>query len=480
MQSYAAQFPSLVEHCAPTPPRAPQWISFNEQLAQQLDLSALFRDAEQALACLSGTELNEAITPTASAYAGHQFAHFVPRLGDGRAILLSEVQGRDGLTYDVQLKGAGKTPFSRGGDGRSPIGPVLREYLCSEAMHALGVPTTRALAAVASGELVFRDTSLPGAILTRVARSHLRVGTFQYVAQQGDNDLLQRFADYVITRHYPHCRETDAPYLDLFEAINDSQARLIAQWMANGFIHGVMNTDNMTLSGETIDYGPCAFLEAYQADAVFSSIDKQGRYAYRNQPGIGQWNLARLAESMLALIDPDTDTAIKQVTLVLNAFPKMYEHYYDQLFAQKLGLYQISDNSRALVKDFLELLEAAELDFTLAFRYLSDPDDSRRQPFFAAAENWPQWHSRWQAELAQQGLSATELSQRLQATNPAYIPRNHLIEQVIQDVLETGKLEAFQLLLEALQNPFDERPEFAHLMQPAAPTERVTKTFCGT
>ncbi|MEA3586876.1 YdiU family protein [Pseudidiomarina sp. 1APP75-27a] len=485
-QSYPRLDPRLTAAVEPTPVMDPQWIAFNDELAEQLAIPAAQRASDDGLQIFSGNQVPDWAQPHALAYAGHQFANYVPQLGDGRAVLLTEVIGNDGRRYDIQLKGSGRTPYSRGGDGRSPIGPVLREYLLSEAMHRLGVPTTRALAAVATGELVQREEALPGAILTRVAASHLRVGTAQYVLAFKERDLLKKFADYVIDRHYPHCANAEDPYLALLEAVIDRQAQLIAQWMSLGFIHGVMNTDNMTLSGETIDYGPCAFMEAYDPATVFSFIDRRGRYAYQNQPGIGVWNLARFAETLLPLIKvgaDDTDDAkgaIKQATAAIEQFQQIYEGYYWQRMTAKIGLPGADADAKVLTQDYLELMQQQQVDFTLAFRLLGDSDPKRLADLFENSQAWQDWHQRWQQAITAEDASMSSAQTKLNRINPAYIPRNHLVEAAIEEAVQEGSLALFNQLNEVLRTPFVEQDNAGDFFQPATPEQAVPRTFCGT
>lgn len=468
------------EDCQPTAVRAPQYLAFNSALAAELNLPEALWDTAEGLTLFSGNQLPAWTAPLAQAYAGHQFANYVPRLGDGRALLLAEVRHQDGQLRDLQLKGAGRTPFSRGGDGRSPIGPVIREYLVSEAMHALGIPTTRALAAVSSGELVFRDETLPGAILTRVASSHIRIGTMQYAASQQDPAVIKQLADYVIQRHYPDCQQEANPYLALLCNVIERQAALVAHWMSVGFIHGVMNTDNMTLSGETIDYGPCAFMEAYNPAQVFSYIDQQGRYAYKNQPAVAQWNLARLAEALLALIHPEQEQAISLAVTELNRFPEIYQQHWLRRFTAKLGLTNAVASDKALIDDFLDLLAKSSADFTLAFRDLNTPNQPYLQQQLSAA-SWQNWFSQWQNRLqAEQQQFATNPSAIMAAANPVLIPRNHLIQRVIDEVSTTGDLSLFNQLHRLWQQPFTDTAENKPFQAAAVPQERVCQTFCGT
>ncbi|OZB06783.1 MAG: hypothetical protein B7X54_01065 [Idiomarina sp. 34-48-12] len=468
--SYQNLSDQLFAPCEATPVRAPQWIAFNEDLAEQLQIPQELWATDEGLQVFSGNQTPEWATPAALAYAGHQFANFVPQLGDGRALLLTEVLDKHDQRFDIQLKGSGRTPYSRGGDGRSPIGPVLREYLVSEAMHKLNVPTTRALAAVATGEWVQRETAQPGAILTRVAKSHLRVGTAQYVLHLRDYNLLKRFADYIIDRHYPELNNREAPYIALLEHVQHNQAKLIAKWMSLGFIHGVMNTDNMTLSGETIDYGPCAFMEAYEPATKFSFIDKRGRYAYQNQPAIGLWNIARFAETLLPLIHDAPDTAVTQATAIIETFQETYEGYYWQEMSAKIGVTDLSA-AKPLIERYLNLMQAQQIDFTQAFRFLGDETPERAQRLFKNSESWQLWFNDWQ-----KASNNSDLHQ----VNPAYIPRNHLIEQAIQAAANDGDLSVFNRLQQMLAEPFTEREAFRDWFEPAQAEQAVTQTFCGT
>lgn len=485
--SYRQLPASCFEDCQPTAVRAPQYLAFNQALAAELGLPETLWGTDEGLALYSGNQLPDWAAPLAQAYAGHQFANYVPRLGDGRALLLAELRNNDGKLFDLQLKGAGRTPYSRGGDGRSPVGPVIREYLVSEAMYALGVPTTRALAAVSSGELVFRDEALPGAILTRVASSHIRIGTMQYAASQQDPTVIKQLADYVIARHYPACQQQANPYLALLNQVLDRQAALIAHWMSLGFIHGVMNTDNMTLSGETIDYGPCAFMEAFNPAQVFSYIDQRGRYAYKNQPAVAQWNLARLAEALLGLIHPEQAPAIELAMEALNRFPQLYQQYWLTRFAAKLGIATPVAADKALIDDFLQLLAESNADFTLSFRDLLTPE----QPYLnqvaapAALQNWlTQWQTRLETEqsatASEHSVTAKEPNLIMAAANPVLIPRNHLIQRVIDEVTATGDLTLFNQLQRLWQKPFVDTTENKPFQLAAAPQERVSQTFCGT
>ena len=424
--------------------------------------------------------------PLAQAYAGHQFGNFVPQLGDGRALLLGEVVDTHGARRDIALKGSGPTPFSRGGDGKAAVGPVLREYLIGEAMHALGIPTTRALAAVGTGESVYRERALPGAILTRVAASHVRVGTFQFFAARRRWDQVRRLADYVIDRHDPELKEDADRYLLLLKAVTERQAALVAQWMLAGFIHGVMNTDNTALSGETIDYGPCAFMESYNPQTVFSSIDSFGRYAYRNQPEIAQWNLARFAETLLPLIDQDEpERAVPQVVDVVNGFAVSYEETWMAGVRSKLGLEASTsggDGDRLLAQDWLELLEEHSVDYTLAWRRLADAADGDPQSLetlFPSPSVIRPWLEPWRRRIEQQSTAATVATMR--SVNPIYIPRNHLVEEALTAATDNADLTQFSRLLDVITKPYDELPELKTYAQPASQDFMASyKTFCGT
>ncbi|WP_290609915.1 protein adenylyltransferase SelO [Arsukibacterium sp. UBA3155] len=466
--------------CSPTPVAAPEWLAFNQPLANELALPEQYHASELGLALFAGNNLPQWCQPIAQAYAGHQFANYVPRLGDGRAILLADVKATDGQLYDIQLKGAGPTPFSRGGDGRSPIGPVIREYLVSEAMHALGVPTTRALAAVSTGETVYREEALPGAIITRVAKSHIRIGTFQYVAALGDTARLTEFTDYVIARHYPQCTIQQKPYLKFLQAVIAAQAATVAHWMSLGFIHGVMNTDNMTITGETIDYGPCAFMEAYDEKTVFSSIDRRGRYAYSNQPPVALWNLTRFAETLLPLLAADQPAAIALASSALEAFSQQYQAAYLQRMTAKLGIEHATPDDAELVKSVLALMQQDKVDFTVFFRQLSANTPEKAGELFNDQNSWLNWFSDWQARVTAQKQTGKHRATAMQRVNPELIPRNHLVQQAIEQVTRDGDLSLFNQLKQAWLAPFDADPAFAAFSQPASEQERVQRTFCGT
>lgn len=476
--------------CSPSPVSAPQWLAFNQPLAAELGLPEAFWGTEAGLQLFAGNQLPDWAQPHALAYSGHQFGHFNPHLGDGRAILLTEIVTPEGQRFDLQLKGSGRTPYSRRGDGRSAIGPVIREYLVSEAMHHLGVPTTRALAAVATGDWVQREQAQPGAILARVARSHLRVGTAQYVLNLNSAAKLKSFADYLIERHYPEIILQHAPgfarYDALLSAVIERQAQLIAQWMSLGFIHGVMNTDNMSLVGDTIDYGPCAFMEAYNEHQVFSFIDKQGRYAYANQPAMAQWNLARFAETLLPIMTandaPEPEAAIaatiERATELVMGFSDKYQQYYQAYFSAKIGLSADHPEASKLVQQLLAIMQQQHIDFTLAFRYLGDAEPNRRNHLFSNSASWLTWHQQWLHATA--STPTHQLQRQLNEVNPALIPRNHLIEDCINEVIKTGSLAQFVRLQQAFAQPYQERAEYADLMPPATASQQVTTTFCGT
>ena len=453
-----------------------QLLALNQQLAGELGLDADWLGGPDGLRFLVGALLPSGAEPVAQAYAGHQFGGYVPRLGDGRAMLLGELADADGLLRDIHLKGSGRTPFARGGDGLAAVGPMLREYIVSEAMHALAVPTTRSLAVVATGRPVQRETLLPGAVLTRVAASHLRVGSFQYAAATGDLDLLRRLADHAIARHYPGAAMTENPYLALFEAVAAVQAALIAQWMLIGFVHGVMNTDNMTISGETIDYGPCAFMEAYDPDTVFSSIDQWGRYAYDNQPAVAGWNLARFAESLLPLLADTVDEGIALAENAFGVFRAQYDATWTTGMRAKLGLSADIDAETvtSLVDEVLALLTESRVDYTSFFRGLSQAARGHAEPtrgLFVNLAGVDDWISRWQALVPDAAL--------MDRSNPIYIPRNHLVEEALT-AATAGDLKPLQQLLTAVSAPFDERAGFDRYAAPAPEDFGDYRTFCGT
>ena len=472
----------------PTPVAAPRLIKLNAVLARNLGLDTDRWARPEGVEILAGNRIATGSEPLAIAYAGHQFGVFVPQLGDGRANLLGEVIGRDGVRYDVQLKGSGATPFSRGGDGRAALGPVLREYIVSEAMAALGVPTTRALAAVTTGEQVFRETALPGGVLTRVAASHIRVGTFEYFAARRDTEGTRTLADYTIARHYPEIANGTRPYRAFLEGVIGRQAHLVAQWMLLGFIHGVMNTDNTSVSGETIDYGPCAFMEAYDPDTVFSSIDSQGRYAFGNQPRIALWNLTRLAESLLPLLEQEEgseEAAVASAQEALTAFASQYEAAHNAGLRRKLGLFTECSGDLAMAQDLLERMAVNRADFTLTFRRLCDAavgteGDAGVRTLFADPAGYDMWAAAWRQRLGEEPVSSQERAAAMRKANPVFIPRNHLVEAALNAAVECQNFQAFEELLEVVSCPYEERPGLERYSTPAGPEESVRWTFCGT
>ncbi len=454
---YSAQLPS--------PVAAPRLIAFNADLARLLGIVP--GETEEMAQAFSGTILPDGATPISQIYSGHQFGQYNPQLGDGRAVLLGETVGTDGVRRDIQLKGSGRTPYSRGGDGRAWLGPVLREYLVSEAMHALGIPTTRALAAVETGEPVYREGRMPGAILTRVAASHLRVGSFQIFAARGDANSLKRLTEYAIARHYP---DADGP-MGLLAAVRDAQARLIAAWMGVGFIHGVMNTDNCAISGETIDYGPCAFMDVYNASTVFSSIDRMGRYAYSNQPDIAVWNIAQLATALIQQVE-DREAAVEQATEIVHAMPYMISQHWLARFGAKIGLSEARPEDAGLIGDLLSRMAANQADFTNTFRALAT---GTARDHFADPTAFDTWQTEWQARLTDEQDPVAVMRR----ANPAFIPRNHRIEQMIAAAV-AGDYTLFERLNTVLARPYEDQPEHADLARPPRPDEVVPATFCGT
>lgn len=483
--SYARLPDRFYVRLKPVPVAAPGLVKVNEAVAADLGLDAVALSSPQGLAILAGNTVPAGAEPLAMAYAGHQFGGFSPQLGDGRALLLGEVRARDGRRRDIHLKGSGPTPFSRRGDGRAALGPVLREYIVSEAMAALGIPTTRTLAAVTTGEKIRREGMEPGAVLTRVARSHVRVGTFQYFAASDDVEGVRLLADHVLARLYPHLEVADNRYLALLDAVIERQAALVASWMHIGFIHGVMNTDNMALSGETIDYGPCAFMDEFHPDTVYSSIDHQGRYAYANQPSIAQWNLARLAETLLPLIDADEQRAIDAATQSVERFAVHFVAAYVTGLRRKLGLLSPRDDDIKLINDLLGRMAAGRADFTLTFRGLadamSDPAaDAEVARLFAEPEAYHQWAARWRERLSSEGGDGSERRSTMRVANPLFIARNHLVEEAIRAAVDTGDLMPFETLVGVLQRPFEDQPGRERFTRPPRPEEVVHATFCGT
>jgi serine/tyrosine/threonine adenylyltransferase len=467
--SYAREVPGLSVPWAAAPVPAAELLVLNEGLAIELGVDPAALREPSGVALLVG-QAPEGVTTVAQAYAGHQFGIYVPRLGDGRALLLGEVIDMQGRRRDLHLKGSGRTPFARGGDGKAAVGPMLREYLIGEAMHGLGIPTARALAVVATGERVFREQALRGAVLTRVAASHLRVGTFQYAAASGDENLLRALADYAIARHYPEAADAASRYLGLYRRVAGAQASLVARWMLGGFVHGVMNTDNTTISGETLDYGPCAFMDAYDPATVFSSIDHGGRYAYGNQPAIMQWNLARLAETLLPLIDENSEAAVEAATEVLSEFAGAYERRWAEGMATKLGL---AAPDRELVNDLLELMRAQKVDFTRFFRALSA---GTARTLFTEPEPFDAWAARREALLPTDRAAVAAAMARV---NPVYIPRNHRVEEALAQAA-TGEMGPFHRLLDVVSRPFEERPGLENYTGPPPVGCAPHVTYCGT
>jgi serine/tyrosine/threonine adenylyltransferase len=482
--SYAALPANFFARVAPTPVAAPRLIKLNRPLAAELGLDPDQLDTPEGAAILAGKTVPAGADPIAMAYAGHQFGHFVPQLGDGRAILLGEVVDTKGVRRDIQLKGSGPTPFSRRGDGRAALGPVLREYIVSEAMFALDIPTTRSLAAVITGEPVYRETALPGAVLTRVASSHIRVGTFQYFAARRDTEAVRQLADHVIGRHYPELASAPRPYHALLEAVIGRQAALVARWLSVGFIHGVMNTDNSSVAGETIDYGPCAFMDSYDPGTVFSSIDEMGRYAFANQPRIALWNLTRLAECLLPLFSDDTEQAIKDAETALDGFAEQFTAAHQAALRRKLGLFTAQEDDQTLAQTLLDAMAAGQADFTLTFRRLGaaagDGNDAPVRALFKDASGFDEWAVRWRQRLARESQSPAERCAAMQVVNPAFIPRNHRIEAVISAAVSNDDFGPFEELIAVLAKPYQDQPAHAAYAEPPQPEERVLQTFCGT
>jgi serine/tyrosine/threonine adenylyltransferase len=482
--TYAASLPGFYVRAQPRSNPQPRLVRLNRPLARQLGLDPDALSEQQWADIFSGNSVPEGADPIALAYAGHQFGNFVPQLGDGRAILLGEISTGD-ARVDIQLKGSGRTAFSRGGDGRAALGPVLREYLVSETMHALGIPTTRALAAVTTGDEVVRDRILPGAVLTRVAASHIRIGTFQFFAARRDNEAVRRLADYALARHYPDA-DSAAPYRALLDGVIARQAELVARWVLVGFIHGVMNTDNMSVSGETIDYGPCAFMDAYDPATVFSSIDQGGRYAYGRQPAIAQWNLARLAECLLPLLADSEAAASEIANASLAKFPDLFGQHYLGGLRRKIGLATLQDGDEALCGSLLDCMATQRADFTQVFRTLSsaesDPvSEAGLRALFADSTCLDAWLPRWRARLAQEPGDAASRAAGMRAVNPAVVPRNHLVEGMIAAAVEREDFQPFEEMLGVLATPFADPPApLAHYAAPPETVDPAYRTFCGT
>ncbi|MGJ3195902.1 protein adenylyltransferase SelO [Peribacillus frigoritolerans] len=474
--SYARLPEKFFTSTNPTPVRSPELIILNESLADSLGLDVKSLQSEDGVSVFAGNEIPQGASPLAEAYAGHQFGHF-NMLGDGRAILLGEQVLPEGGRVDIQLKGPGRTPYSRGGDGRAALGPMLREYIISEAMHGLGIPTTRSLAVVTTGETVIRETGLPGAIMTRVASSHLRVGTFQFAAKWGTIEEIRTLADYAIERHFPDIEADESRYLSLLQEVVKRQAKLIAQWQLVGFIHGVMNTDNMTISGETIDYGPCAFMDAYDPATVFSSIDRQGRYAYGNQPVIGGWNLARFAESLLPLLHDDEDQAVTLAQDKISIFNDLYHSNWLAGMRAKLGIFNEETQDEALINGILSMMKKHGADYTNTFRALTF--DKMEDTVLFGTPEFAQWQELWQARLGRQKESKESSNQLMQNSNPAVIPRNHRVEEALEAAVEQEDYSVMERLLDVLANPYahcEKQEEYAALPESPKPY----RTFCGT
>jgi uncharacterized protein YdiU (UPF0061 family) len=476
--SYARLPERFFARLAPAKVAEPGLIRVNVPLARELGIESARLASPDGIAALSGNAVPEGADPIAMAYAGHQFGHFVPQLGDGRAILLGEVCARDGTRFDIQLKGSGRTPFSRNGDGRAALGPVLREYIISEAMHALGIPTTRTLAAVTTGESILREQGMmPGAVLTRVAKSHLRVGTFEYFANRGDTEGVRLLADYAIARLYPEAANAAIPYLALLDTVVARTAELIARWQLVGFIHGVMNTDNTSIAGETIDYGPCAFMDAYDPATVFSSIDHGGRYAYDQQPRIAWWNLTRLAETLLPHLG---ESAARKA---LDGYPALFETAYWNGLRAKFGFTESREDDLKLIGELFQLMAEAHADFTLSFRHLCDSaegNDDRIRSLFANQPAFDSWLDGWRRRLALENTSPADRAAAMRAVNPAYIPRNHRVEAVIAAAQDRADFAPFEELLKVQSAPYADQPEFARYANPPEPDEVVRQTYCGT
>ena len=476
--SYIGLPEEFYQQIDPTPVKNPSLLIFNEELANSLNIEL---KEDDKLNFFSGNKIPKDSIPVALNYSGHQFGNFVHQLGDGRAILLGEVRNKN-ESYDIQLKGSGQTKFSRQGDGRSALGPVLREYILSEAMYHLGIPTTRSLAAVATGEHVVRDSFEPGGILTRVAKSHLRVGTFEYFASRQQWEDLKLLADFAIQRHFPKIRETDNHYLELLKKVASNQSILIANWMSVGFIHGVMNTDNFTISGETIDYGPCAFLDEYHPGKVFSSIDQNGRYAYGNQPSISSWNLASLAGCLIAFIDKDSDKANELATEVLENYSIDTNQRILDLMCKKIGLDGSKKNNQEILRNLLKLMMDNESDFTITFRSLSDILLNNSDNFLAQFHQKNEvsgWINNWKSALNLENKNVGEIISNLNNTNPMYIPRNHQVQKAIEESY-LGNFKVLEEMLDVLKNPFQENVSLSHYSEAPSEQQRVTQTFCGT
>ena len=484
--SYACLPERFYTRQLPEPVSSPGLIRVNHALARHLGIEPNWLESEPGVDFITGNFIPIGAEPIATVYAGHQFGGWNPQLGDGRAILLGEIIAADGIRHDIQLKGSGRTPYSRAGDGRAPLGPVLREYIVSEAMAVLNVPTTRALAAATTGEELIREGLVPGAVLVRIAQSHIRIGTFQFFAAQKDFEALKILVDHVIHRHYPEAAQADKPVRSMLDGVVARQASLIAQWQSLGFIHGVMNTDNMLLSGETVDYGPCAFMDEFDSGMVFSSIDQGGRYAYRNQPYIAHWNLSMLAQTLLPLLDDDQEKALGQGQAAIDAFPDLYMAAYQNVMREKLGVAKSGADDEVLIQDLLNLMQEEKTDFTLTFRRLSDLAGPEKEPvngissIFELPETFAPWLDRWRKRLSDEAQDASGRQAAMYALNPAYIARNHLVEEVIDAAINQQDFEPFHTLVEMLAQPFEFSDAHTRYAIPPRPEQIVRQTFCGT
>ena len=481
--SYNGLPQEFFERINPVPVQDPQLIIFNDNLAKTLGIDES-KTRKQLAELFSGNVIPKGSSPIALAYAGHQFGQFVSQLGDGRAVLLGEISTPEQKHYDIQLKGSGQTKFSRQGDGRAPLGPVIREYIVSEAMHALGIPSTRSLAAVTTGEKVYRETALPGGILTRIAESHIRVGTFEYFAAQNKIENLKTLAEYTIKRHFPLLKDSRNSYLSLLELVCDRQIELIAKWMGIGFIHGVMNTDNTSIVGETIDYGPCAFMDSYNPSTVFSSIDAHGRYAFGNQPSIAHWNMACFANCLAPLIDQDSDKAEEQAQEVINQFPNKMKVALMTVMCKKIGLKSTNSNSQETLQKLLSIMLDNESDYTLTFHYLSEIIKGKGNTLFKKQflehKQISNWLKEWTDLIKDQSLSKKEIALSMESSNPVFIPRNHLVERAIEAAVENNDFSEMKTLLAILNRPYEEQSSYSDFMKPPKPHEVVHQTFCGT
>tara|TARA_B100000676_G_scaffold88399_1_gene88175 strand:+ start:2367 stop:3878 length:1512 start_codon:yes stop_codon:yes gene_type:complete len=481
--SFARELEGFFVPCKAAEVPDPRLLIFNQTLAKELSLDSIALQTPLGAKIFSGNLLPDGATPLAQVYAGHQFGHFSPQLGDGRALLLGEIIDTQGKRQDIQLKGSGRTPFSRGGDGKAALGPILREYLISEAMFALGVPTTRSLAAVTTGENVVRETEIPGAILTRISASHLRVGTFEFFAARGQTDMVRRLADYAIARHYPTIRQTENPYLEFFKSVARAQTTLVAHWMSIGFIHGVMNTDNTAISGQTIDYGPCAFMDTFSPKTVFSSIDSQGRYAYGNQPSILVWNLMRLAETLVKLVDVNEDRSIELLTNEAKTLANAYDETWLTNMRAKIGLKTNENGDAALIQKLLDAMQEGGADFTLTFRKLSDAirgDSTPARQQFKNPELFNLWENNWRLRLEQEPIPNENRAVEMDKINPIYIPRNHKVEEALSNAVDHGNLSVFEDMLSVISAPFEEVKGNERFAEPGPKTSVPYQTFCGT